>query len=1026
MQFRLQTKFLSLLLGSLILLLGLFSFIVVERESRLLAKKGLEKQHILSDVLLAHLKQSMITGRPRSTLDLMDKLQSSSGLVRLKALRRDGTPAFGVAGTRLDLPRLERVFTTGAEIDYPEQGGLPVHTILLPLKNEGECQACHQTGAPVLGAIMVSLSMADTEAELGRSKRDFAVMLSLLILLIGGALSLLIKKIIVSPLLTLHKGAETIGSGNLSHRIDLKTNDELQDLAQAFNAMTVQIEESHAGLENKISERTAQVERAMEEIQDKAGRLYSHSRDMATISRLSTKVFNAELSQEELLDRFMAGVTRGLGYRRVLLGLISRKHSWLDIRRDTGVGDSLRFLSQSLLSDDPLVKLIRSAKVAVIEHDDLLYKIYGGQEAGPTALIVIPLLNRTHTKQCRQITSCIKADCPAYHDTTTSCWLISDTLCGNPLIESFGNKLAYCMTCQVFPVIGVLIVAADEKRKRSRSISVLRILAAEMAAALENHRLHEDNQRMVRELLELHRVTAVALSDLSLAKALDVFTDSALKFSGMDTCSFWLLSPDNRELVRKAGGCVDERDIEDLCPERLPLDQGLLGRAFHQNSFVVNYNVARNDDTLLSQAAGAHGLNSLLAISLKGETGPLGVFAVNKRDSMPFLETEIAAFMLLANQAAMAINACQLHNELTNQNRELARNMNLLSGILSSMSSGVMLLDNSGTVLLVNLAGASILKTRPENLMNRRLSELFPEAAAFTRLVANPPQHQQIELRQPDGNDVPIGFSSASYNGASGDQEGIIVVYQDLSEIKALQTELLNKERFAAMGRVVAGVAHEIRNPLFGISSVGQILEREIANPAHLELLRALMSETRRMNQLIEELLHYGKPLQLHLESCNLSSLWEEVISMHREELDRRGIRISGDLDLKQLPAYLDADQVRQVFLNLLRNSIDATPKGGEISIRMLLEDRFIVFQIVDTGSGIPAKNLDRVFDLFFTTKPKGTGLGLAICKKIIQDHGGSITVESRQWDWMDEKRGTTVIVKLPYLSTAEQPGPEN
>jgi signal transduction histidine kinase len=147
---------------------------------------------------------------------------------------------------------------------------------------------------------------------------------------------------------------------------------------------------------------------------------------------------------------------------------------------------------------------------------------------------------------------------------------------------------------------------------------------------------------------------------------------------------------------------------------------------------------------------------------------------------------------------------------------------------------------------------------------------------------------------------------------------------------------------------------------------------------------------------------------------------------MHREELDRRGIRISGDLDLKQLPAYLDADQVRQVFLNLLRNSIDATPKGGEISIRMLLEDRFIVFQIVDTGSGIPAKNLDRVFDLFFTTKPKGTGLGLAICKKIIQDHGGSITVESRQWDWMDEKRGTTVIVKLPYLSTAEQPGPEN
>src|SRR5450759_2560053 len=154
MQFRLQTKFLSLILGSLILLLGLFSFFVVERESHLLARKGLEKQHILADALLAHLKQSMITGRPRSTLDLMEKLQGSSGLIRLKALRRDGTRAFDGAGSRLDIPQLERVFTTGAEIDYPEQGGLPVHTILLPLKNEGECRACHAKGAPVLGAIM--------------------------------------------------------------------------------------------------------------------------------------------------------------------------------------------------------------------------------------------------------------------------------------------------------------------------------------------------------------------------------------------------------------------------------------------------------------------------------------------------------------------------------------------------------------------------------------------------------------------------------------------------------------------------------------------------------------------------------------------------------------------------------------------------------------------------------------------------------------------------------------------------------
>jgi signal transduction histidine kinase len=221
------------------------------------------------------------------------------------------------------------------------------------------------------------------------------------------------------------------------------------------------------------------------------------------------------------------------------------------------------------------------------------------------------------------------------------------------------------------------------------------------------------------------------------------------------------------------------------------------------------------------------------------------------------------------------------------------------------------------------------------------------------------------------------------------------------------------------MGRVVAGVAHEIRNPLFGISSVGQILERELTDPEHLELVRALLSETKRMNELVEELLQYGKPMKLNLVRCDVIALFKEVLGMYRNEFQQRDLRLSEDLPAGQLPAFLDVNQVRQMFLNLLRNSMDATPPGGEIRIRTLLEDRYIVFQIIDTGIGIPAKNKDRIFDLFFTTKPKGTGLGLGICRKIVQDHGGEIVVASRE---SDETRGTTVTVKLPYRGAAEKP----
>jgi signal transduction histidine kinase len=302
--------------------------------------------------------------------------------------------------------------------------------------------------------------------------------------------------------------------------------------------------------------------------------------------------------------------------------------------------------------------------------------------------------------------------------------------------------------------------------------------------------------------------------------------------------------------------------------------------------------------------------------------------------------------------------------------------------------------------------------------MNRELRSIFPGASAFVESAVG--SNREIVIRLNDGTTMPIGFSTTHYRGSSDDREGILVLYRDLSEIKALQAELLNKERFAAMGRVVAGVAHEIRNPLFGISSVGQILERELASPAHQELVRALLSETKRMNDLVEELLLYGRPMKLALERCDLARIRQEVLGMHRAELDRRGIRIGGDARFIPLTVTLDSNQIRQVFLNLLRNAIDATRPGGEISIRLLLEDRYVVVKISDTGIGIRPQHLDKIFDLFYTTKPKGTGLGLAICKKIAQDHGGDITVES------EEGKGTTVTLRLPYRGSPAVEGPLN
>jgi PAS domain S-box-containing protein len=350
-----------------------------------------------------------------------------------------------------------------------------------------------------------------------------------------------------------------------------------------------------------------------------------------------------------------------------------------------------------------------------------------------------------------------------------------------------------------------------------------------------------------------------------------------------------------------------------------------------------------------------------------------------------------------------------LENTVKVRTAELNESVRLMRGILSSMSSGVALLGGDGTVKLMNRQGAWILGRGHEDLLGTKLDEIVPETRAF--LDARVGTYEEFTVQTPDGISTPVGFTASHYSG-EGEQEGLIVVFQDLTELKSLQAELVGKERFAAVGRVVAGVAHEIRNPLFAISAIGQIFERDLADPGQRELVRALLAETKRLNELVEELLVYGRPMKLRPQEADLWELWQDVLDLSWGELERRGIRLAGDDPLRHPVAFFDPHQVRQVLLNVLRNAMESMQDGGTLTVTMVLEDHALLFRIADTGAGVPAEQLVHVFDLFFTTKPKGTGLGLPICRKIMRDHGGDIFLSS------EEGRGTTVTLRLPYRST--------
>lgn len=375
--------------------------------------------------------------------------------------------------------------------------------------------------------------------------------------------------------------------------------------------------------------------------------------------------------------------------------------------------------------------------------------------------------------------------------------------------------------------------------------------------------------------------------------------------------------------------------------------------------------------------------------------------------------------------------AHRLEERVREQTVELRKGKALLENILAHMASGLLVVDNDGRITMINRHGAEVLHSSPEALLGERLLDQFPEAQKLLQVKPDRVSNE-LELRLPDGAVIPLGFNNSFLLSPQGEPEGVIVVFRDLSEIKQLQEEIRRKDRLATIGEVASGIAHEIKNPLFGISSVAQILAKEVSfEPVHRDLVLAMVAETKRLNTLVENLLFYGRPPSLSLNPVDLHQIWEEILNLHADQLAEGGITLRKEFD-PNLPALLlDGNKIRQVFLNILKNALEATPPGGTISIttkRQMANGKwqeedadgalgpspqppaleYVEIAVEDTGLGIAPENLPRIFELFFTTKASGSGLGLPICRKIIEDHGGSITARS------ERGKGSCFTILLP------------
>lgn len=311
--------------------------------------------------------------------------------------------------------------------------------------------------------------------------------------------------------------------------------------------------------------------------------------------------------------------------------------------------------------------------------------------------------------------------------------------------------------------------------------------------------------------------------------------------------------------------------------------------------------------------------------------------------------------------------------------------------IIESMPSGIFTTDLDSRIISFNAAAQDITKLVHSDVAGKTPEGIFPF------LSTNQPSLERVEgniLR--NGESFPVGMRISKLKDASGRTIGQIGVFQDLTELKAMEAEVKRKEKWAFIGELSASIAHELRNPLASLKGAIEMLrEKRVSQEQADHLMTIALSEMDRLNGIITDFLLYARPQQLNRQPFDLhESLRNVVTLLKRSEPKGENVTISTKLE-DSLFITADSRQIQQVFWNLGINAMDAVSDGGDVDIYTKRNNNSVEVVFKDNGPGISKNDIDKIFYPFFTTKEKGTGLGLSIAQKIAEEHGGKIAVES-------------------------------
>ena len=365
------------------------------------------------------------------------------------------------------------------------------------------------------------------------------------------------------------------------------------------------------------------------------------------------------------------------------------------------------------------------------------------------------------------------------------------------------------------------------------------------------------------------------------------------------------------------------------------------------------------------------------------------------------------------------IGQIRLHrNELENRLREITSLKAYTDNILSSMTNGLITIDLGEKIVTLNEMAERILGKKKEEIEGLPSKGALGDGHPLYRMMAQTLSNEEaifypeLDLKKEDA-ELWLAASTSLLTDGEDRKIGALVIFQDITEMKALEERLHHADRLAAMGTLSAGLAHEIKNPLSAIKTFVQLLPRKSQNPSFMDKFNTTVPrEIDRINFLVEDLLELTRKRTHPMVNLDVSLLIRQVIDLHGEEMGKRQIAFENHLEGTAPLILGNPETLYRAFSNIVINSIQAMPNGGSLQI-FSEQDRtpsMLKITFKDTGVGMDGETLKSLFNPFFTTKDKGAGLGMALTHKIIEDHRGTIEVTS------EKGKGTTFTLKLPVV----------